>query len=67
MPGPDFTELSFGYCFLREFESRYVYGGALLKAPHFISQYRKATKGYDAEIAVDGEIPVFCSLNVHSR
>lgn len=59
MPWPDFTELSFGYCFLREFESRHVAGGTFPKAPDFISQYKEATKGYDVEIAVDSAAPVF--------
>lgn len=59
MPWPDFTELSFGYCFLREFESRYVAGGIFPKAPDFISQYKEATKGYDVEVAIDRATPVF--------
>ena len=59
MPWPDFTELSFGYCFLREFENRYVSGGAFPKAPDFISQYDEATEGYDVELAIDGATPVF--------
>ncbi len=59
MPWPDFTELSFGYCFLREFESRHVAGGTFPKAPDFISQYDEATKGYDVELAIDSATPVF--------
>lgn len=59
MPWPDFTELSFGYCFLREFESQHVAGGSFPKAPDFISQYKEATKGYDVEIAIDCATPVF--------
>ena len=59
MPWPDFTELSFGYCFLREFESQFVSGGSFPKAPDFISQYAEGTKGYDVEIAIDNATPVF--------
>lgn len=58
MPWPDFTELSFGYCFLREVENRYVSGSASPKAPDFIRQYTEATEEYDVEIAIDGATPV---------
>ena len=52
MAWPDFTELSFGYCFLRELESRYTHGGRFPKAPDFISQHEEATEGYDVEGAM---------------
>ena len=52
MPWPDFTELTFGYVFLREFERYYVHGGRFPKAPDFISQGEEATKGYDVEIVI---------------
>lgn len=59
MPWPDFTELTFGYAFLREFERDYVDGGAFPKAPDFISQYDEATEGHDVEIAMSDATPVF--------
>jgi hypothetical protein len=59
MPWPDFTELTFGYAFLREFETQYVHGGQFPKAPDFISQNDEATKGYDVEIAVNHALPIF--------
>lgn len=59
MPWPDFTELSFGFCFLREFERHYVAGGSFPRAPDFISQYREATEGHDVEIALQDSTPVF--------
>lgn len=59
MPWPDFTELTFGYAFLREFERQYVDGGAFPKAPDFISQYDEATEGHDVEIAMSDATPVF--------
>ncbi|WP_339825508.1 hypothetical protein [uncultured Parasphingorhabdus sp.] len=62
MAWPDFTELSFGYCFLRELESRYTHGGRFPKAPDFISQHEEATEGYDVEVAMDGAVPLFIQL-----
>jgi len=62
MPWPDFTELTFGFAFLREFEQTYVHGGRFPKAPDFISQGAEATKGYDVEIALDAATPVFLQL-----
>ena len=62
MPWPDFTELTFGYVFLREFEQNYVYGGRFPKAPDFISQWDEATKGYDVEIAMSDATPVYLQL-----
>ena len=62
MPWPDFTELTFGYVFLREFELKYVYGGQFPKAPDFISQWDEATKGYDVEIALSDATPVYLQL-----
>ena len=62
MAYPDFSELSFGYCFLRELETRHTHGGRFPKAPDFISQYDEGTKGYDVEVAMDGAIPLFIQL-----
>ena len=62
MPWPDFTELTFGYLFLREFELKYVYGGRFPRAPDFISQWDEATKGYDVEIALSDATPVYLQL-----
>lgn len=62
MPWPDFTELSFGYCFLRELETKYTRGGRFPKAPDFISQHAEKTDGYDVEVAMDGSIPLFIQL-----
>lgn len=64
MPWPDFTELSFGYCFLRELETKYTPGGRFPKAPDFISQHAEKTKGYDVEVdlAMNGSAPVFIQL-----
>ena len=62
MAYPDFSELSFGYCFLRELETRYTYGGRFPKAPDFITQHDEATKGYDVEVALDGAVPLFIQL-----
>ena len=59
MPWPNFTELTFGYVFLREFESKYVYGGQFPKAPDFISQWDEATRGYDVEITLSDATPVY--------
>lgn len=62
MPMPDFTELSFGYCFLRELEKKYVHGGQFPKAPDFISQGQEAKDGYDVEVAMDNATPLFIQL-----
>jgi hypothetical protein len=62
MPWPDFTELTFGFAYLREFEQLYVHGGKFPKAPDFISQGAEATKGYDVEIAMNNAVPVFIQL-----
>ena len=62
MPWPDFTELTFGYVFLREFEQNYVHGGRFPKAPDFISQWDEATEGYDVEIALSDATPVYLQL-----
>ena len=62
MPWPDFTELTFGYVFLREFEQDYVYGGCFPKAPDFISQWEEARAGYDVEIALSDATPVYLQL-----
>lgn len=62
MPWPDFTELTFGYMFLREFELQYVYGGQFPRAPDFISQWDEATKGYDVEVALSDATPVYLQL-----
>lgn len=62
MPWPDFTELTFGFAFLRELEQNYVLGGKFPKAPDFISQGAEATRGYDVEVTLDGSTPVFIQL-----
>ena len=62
MPWPNFTELTFGYVFLREFELNCVYGGQFPKAPDFISQWDEATAGYDVEIALNDATPVYLQL-----
>lgn len=62
MPWPEFTELTFGFAYLREFELLYVHGGHFPKAPDFISQGAEATKGYDVEIAMNNATPVFIQL-----
>jgi len=62
MPWPDFTELTFGFAFLRELEQNYVLGGKFPKAPDFISQGAEASKGYDVEVTLDGSTPVFIQL-----
>lgn len=62
MPWPDFTELSFGYCFLRELETKYTRDGRFPKAPDFISQHAEKTDGYDVEVAMTGSIPLFIQL-----
>lgn len=58
MPWPNFTELSFGYCFLRELESLYTPTGKFPMAPDFISQNDEKLKGYDTEVMV-GTSPLF--------
>ena len=62
MPWPDFTELTFGYAYLREFEHLYVHGGRFPKAPDFISPAAEAKKGYDVEIAMNNAVPVFIQI-----
>ncbi len=62
MPYPDFTELSFGYCFLRELEKQYVHGGQFPKAPDFISQKQEAKDGYDVKVAMNNATPLFIQL-----
>ena len=59
MPWPDFSELSFGFSFLREFERLYAPNGKFPTAPDFITQSNEATKGYDVEAALEGSAPVF--------
>jgi hypothetical protein len=58
MPLPDFSELTFGYAFLREFERLYTRGGIFPAAPDFISQAAEATLGYDVSV-LNGGSPVF--------
>lgn len=58
MPWPDFSELSFGYGFLREFERQHTAGGKFPAAPDFISQAVEATKGYDVKVLKDST-PVY--------
>ena len=59
MPWPEFSELSFGFSFLREFERRHTRKGTFPSAPDFITQADEATKGYDVETALDDGCPVF--------
>jgi hypothetical protein len=58
VPWPDFSELSFGFAFLREFERRHASGGTFPSAPDFISQNDEAKKGYDVAV-LEGSTPVF--------
>lgn len=62
MAYPDFSELSFGYCFLRELETLHSSGGRFPKAPDFITQHDEATEGYDVEVSLDGAVPLFIQL-----
>lgn len=59
MPWPDFSELSFGFSFLREFEKIYAPNGRFPSAPDFISQNDEFVKGYDVQVALSGSAPVF--------
>lgn len=59
MPWPEFSELSFAYSFLRDFERRYTPTGSFPAAPDFITQASEATQGYDVEVAIEGGTPVF--------
>lgn len=61
MPWPIFTELTFGFAFLKEFELHYVQGGRFPKAPEFISQRDEAGLGYDVMIR-DNTTPVYIQL-----
>ena len=62
MPWPNFTELTFGCVFLREFELNYVYGGKFPIAPDFISQWDEVTAGYNVEIALSDTTPVYLQI-----
>jgi hypothetical protein len=44
MPWPGFSELSFGFGFLREFERQHAPDGSFPSAPDFISQNEEAKK-----------------------
>jgi hypothetical protein len=59
MPWPNFSELSFGFSFLREFERQHAPNGNFPAAPDFISQNTEAELGYDVEVALDRSAPVF--------
>lgn len=59
MPWPDFSELTFGFGFLREFERDYTPSGQFPKAPDFISQADEANKGFDVEVEYAAGTPVF--------
>lgn len=59
MPWPDFTELTFGYAYLRELERKHMPGGTFPMAPDFISQSDEATKGYDVKVMLTGTTPFF--------
>jgi hypothetical protein len=58
MPWPNFTELSFGYCFLRELEQLYTPTGKFPTAPDFISQHKEKSAGYDVKVLL-GTKPFF--------
>jgi hypothetical protein len=58
VPWPGFSELSFGFAFLREFERRHAPGGTFPSAPNFISQNAEAKEGYDVSV-LEGSTPVF--------
>ena len=62
MPAPDFTELTFGYAYLRELERHYSDGSSFPFAPDFISQNEEASKGYDVKVTLDGATPLFLQL-----
>lgn len=59
MPWPDFTELTFGYAYLRELERRHASTGGFPLAPDFISQNEEAKKGYDVKVTLEGATPLF--------
>ena len=59
MPWPHFSELSFGFSFLREFERLHTPSGFFPSAPDFISQNDEAALGYDVEVAIEDSAPVF--------
>ena len=59
MPWPDFSELSFGFSFLREFERLHAPNGKFPTAPDFITQNDEASLGYDVKAALEGSAPVF--------
>lgn len=59
MPWPDFTELTFGYAYLRELERKYSPGGTFPLAPDFISQNSEAEKGYDVKVSLGGTVLLF--------
>lgn len=62
MPWPNFSELTFGYSFLSEFERLYTPGGRFPRAPEFISQRQEAHQAYDVEMALAHGTPVFIQL-----
>lgn len=53
MAWPDFSELTFAFAFLREFEEHF---GPYAVPPDFISQAEEYTKGYDAEVNLGGAL-----------
>lgn len=59
MPWPDFSELTFGFGFLREFEKQFCGGTGFPSAPTFISQADEASLGYDVEASYADHTPVF--------
>lgn len=62
MPQPDFTELTFGYAYLRELERNYAPGTSFPLAPDFISQNEEAKEGYDVKVTLEGAVPLFLQL-----
>lgn len=59
MPYPDFSELTFGFAFLREFEREFCDGQHFPSAPDFITQHDEASLGYDVEAQYGAGTPVF--------
>lgn len=59
MPYPDFSELTFGFAFLREFEREFCDDQHFPSAPDFITQHDEASLGYDVEAQYGAGTPVF--------
>jgi hypothetical protein len=59
LPWPAFSELSFGFSFLREFEKLHAPEGKFPSAPDFITQNDEASKGYDVMALLENSAPVY--------